>query len=249
MCLSRRSYPLTRVGLATVPPNPSPTLVTAPAVAAIWPRPSGSRRRQPLAFPTAVDAPLVLANDMIVRADALSTGYLDSGAQLTVVLDAACLDNVTVAPAGHYLKGAVEGSQMTITAYGSFRIAEEITVPAVVCPTAAANLVGMLPILNASPNVSLTIGAATAGKHKCTIRDGQKKIMELSELQNLLPFALSNATAIVHTPPAAPVQPAVPVQPDLDDAQSPDHPDHALLCALIDEHLDVAAFLAAGNFV
>ena len=63
----------------------------------------------PLASPLVVDPPLVLATDMFGRTDGTPLAYLDSGAQLTVVLDPACLENVTTAPAGHHLKGAVEG--------------------------------------------------------------------------------------------------------------------------------------------
>ena len=261
--LSRPSHPRTRAGLAASPPLASPMVVDASIAAVTRTCTSRTRHLHPrtrvglAAAPAPVHsapmagAPLVLATDMFGRADATPIAYVDSGAQLTVVRDAACLEDVTVAPAGHHLKGAVEGSEMIISHYGRCRISAEITVPAVVCPTAAADLVAMLPILNASPNVSLSIGAAVRGAHVCTIRDGRKVVMEISEANNLLPVVLPSAVN-AHTPPdaavqpTASVQPAASVQPDLDDWRSPDH---AVMCVLLDMHADVAALLAAGEYV
>jgi hypothetical protein len=75
-----------------------------------------------------------------------------------------------------YLNGAVAGSQMTITHMGILHLAPGIVLSAVVCPEAAANLIGMMPLLNASPDLSLTIGAAAAGAHVCCVTPGPIKL-------------------------------------------------------------------------
>jgi hypothetical protein len=92
--------------------------------------------------------------------------YLDSANQLPAVLQSpACLDELEVTT-GH-LNGAVPGSQMTITHTGIMCLAPGIDLPAVVCPEAAANLIGMMPMLNTCPTLTLTIEAAVAGAHVC----------------------------------------------------------------------------------
>ena len=110
-----------------------------------------------------------------------TNAYLDSGNQLTVVTSPAVLENVREADPGQYLRGAVEGSQMSITHTGDFRLTPE-----------AANLVGMMPALNASPHLGIAIGATAKGEHVCKIIDERTAVtvIEIPEAQNLLPFAL-----------------------------------------------------------
>ena len=116
-CLPWPSHPRNRVGLAAPPPLASP--IVADALLVTHPRNHvGLVALPPLAPSIGADSPIVLAMDMFGRTDGTATAYVDSGAQLTVVRDAACLEDVTVAPAGHHLKGAVEGSEMPITHHG-----------------------------------------------------------------------------------------------------------------------------------
>ncbi len=62
---------------------------------------------------------------------------------------------------------------MAITHERVLRLAPGVVLPAVVCPDAAANLIGMLPMLNTCPDLSLTIDGAGAGAHVCIVRDSR----------------------------------------------------------------------------
>ena len=180
-----------------------------------------------------------------------TNAYLDSGNQLTVVTSPAVLENVREADPGQYLRGAVEGSQMSITHTGDFRLTPEATVPAVVCPEAAANLVGMMPALNASPHLGIAIGAAAKGEHVCKIIDERTAVtvIEIPEAQNLLPFALpagqlSMSRAVADAPGAKLLDAA-----QLPDAELLDTHRHALLCLITDLNCPRAAVSHPGALV
>jgi hypothetical protein len=121
-----------------------------------------------------------------------TTASLDSGNQLPAVLrSAAALDELETTTS--HLNGAVAGSQMTTTTHKRvLRLAPGIVLPAVVCPGVAANLVGMLPMLNARPDLSLTIDAAAAGAHVCIVRDSRTNdiVFRLPEDRGVLPLQL-----------------------------------------------------------
>ena len=120
--------------------------------------------------------------------------YLDSGNQLAAVLKSpATLDELEVAT-GH-LNGAVAGSKMTVTHTGILRLAPGIDLPAVVCPEIAANLIGMLPMLNTCPALTLTIEAAAAGAHVCIVRDSRTNaiVFCLREDRGVLPVRATRA--------------------------------------------------------
>ncbi len=118
--------------------------------------------------------------------------YLDSGNQLPAVLQSpASLDELETTTGDH--NGAVAGSQMRITHTGILRLAPGIVLPAVVCPGVAANLIGMLPMLNACPDLNLTIDAAAAGAHVCIVRRDSRTneiVFRLREDRGVLPLQL-----------------------------------------------------------
>jgi hypothetical protein len=128
------------------------------------------------------------------------------------------------------LNGAIAGCQMRITHTGILRLAPGIFLPAAVCPGVAANLIGMLPMLNACPDLSLTIEAAAAGAHVCIVRDSQT---------NEIVFRIHEDRGV--SPPQLPVSGAG----LLDLAEELDHERagfslglaHALLCMVTDLHL------------
>ena len=182
-----------------------------------------------------------LSNAPNMFGGASTTAYLDSGNQTTVVTSAAVLENVCAARPGQHLRGAVEGSQMLITHTGDFRLTPEAIVPAVVCPEAAANLVGMLCVLNATPHLGLVIGAAAKGEHVCKIIDERTAVtvMEVAESMNLLPFELpaGQLRAVAAAPGAQ-----LPDADQLPDVELLfDNHRHALLCLVIDLNSSSAA--------
>ncbi len=81
---------------------------------------------------------------------------------------------------------------MTVTHTSILRLAPGIALPAVVSPEVAANLIGMLPMLNACPHLSLTIDGAAAGTHVCIVRDSRtnKVIFRIPEERGGLPVQL-----------------------------------------------------------
>jgi hypothetical protein len=82
---------------------------------------------------------------------------------------------------------------MPITHVGTLSLAADVVLPAVVCPDAAADLVGILPMLNTNPDLSLAIEAAAARAQVCRIWDTRtnSSIFEIRERFNVLPFQLS----------------------------------------------------------
>ncbi len=67
---------------------------------------------------------------------------------------------------------------------------------AVACTEAAADLVGMPPLLNTSPKFQLLSPAANEGEHVCLTTDINKNLVLLTthENANVLPILLSSGT-------------------------------------------------------
>ncbi len=61
-----------------------------------------------------------------------------------------------------------------------------------VCPEFAANIIAIVPMLNACPALSLDIEAAATGTHACIVRDIRTNdvIFRLNEDHGVLPLQL-----------------------------------------------------------
>ena len=91
---------------------------------------------------------------------------------------------------------------MGVTHFGYLRIADALRVPAVVCPDVAANLVGLLSVLDLDPALGLVIAPAPSGQHVCRVMDHSTNTVLLEAPQNacVLPFNLPSAAVSATTP-------------------------------------------------